>query len=283
MIHNYCHPVSSSSYVSDEGILAEILMFPLFYLEHRGRTYSCSYYILLTACLTQQLYLFLGYKMIQHTGTTFGYGSIITILPHSGSAIYTALSGNDSGYGFRASLHCAILDLLLHKNPWINATTISTFPAPWVVAARRKRNALRVVNNESILGYTPKRLAEEEGDIWVSRRTADGVSHPNNKRCRRDTADILERPLTNFTGYYFHEAYGKANIFLDSAGNKLKMIYGIGKWELNHDGSGLEFNADWLGKLPSYDIRLKFLANDTVYGFECLDCDTIYVPAFYRH
>lgn len=258
-------------------------MFPLFYLEDRGRTYSCSYYILLTACLTQQLYLFLGYKMIQHTGTTFGYGSIITILPHSGSAIYTALSGNDSGYGFRASLHCAILDLLLHKNPWINATTISTFPAPWVVAARRKRNALRVVNNESILGYTPKRLAEEEGDIWVSRRTADGVSHPNNKRCRRDTADILERPLTNFTGYYFHEAYGKANIFLDSAGNKLKMIYGIGIWELNHDGSGLQFNADWLGKLPSYDIRLKFLANDNVYGFECLDCDTIYVPAFYRH
>ncbi|CAG5130883.1 unnamed protein product [Candidula unifasciata] len=205
-----------------------------------------------------------GYKMIQHTGSTHGYNSMITILPHSGSAVYTALSGYDGGYSFRASLHCAILDLLLHETPWINSTTIASFPSPWVRAARRKRNTLNVVNNEEKDGYIAKKLAEEAEDgVWCD--------------------NILNMSLISFTGNYFHGAYGKANITLDLAANKLKMFYGIGKWNLSYTGSDLEFNADWLGQPPSYDIQLKFLAKENVYGFECLDCDPKYVPTFYRH
>jgi hypothetical protein len=181
--------------------------------------------------------------MYQHSGSAYGYTSLITILPHSSSAIFTALSLNGDGYNFPAALHCAILDLLLGEKPWINSTTIATFPSPWVTSPTDKRDS----------------------------------------QSKRHEFNLQNLQLTNFTGVFVHGAYGTANIFLGVSSDTLRMTYGIGLWELKYTGNGTIFDADWLGPAPSYDIRIRFLVNNDVFGFECLNCDPGYVPAFYRH
>lgn len=221
--------------------------------------------------------------MIQHTGSTFGYNSMITILPHSSSAIYTAISGNDNGYSFRASLHSAVLDLLLGESPWINSTNIATFPAPWVRSSRKRRNVLLFEDNKKDGGEADN-MAEDEADDWVVSQARYGMLSSKRRRNRRAVSDVvLGTPLANFEGSFVHGAYGTANITLDAKSGKLEMAYGIGKWELSHSGSEYVFAGDWLGPYPTYDISVRFLVNNNVYGFECLDCDPSYVPAFYRH
>ncbi|KAL4218011.1 hypothetical protein ACF0H5_022749 [Mactra antiquata] len=72
-----------------------------------------------------------GYPMVTHSGSTFGYVSLLTMLPNTNIGVYTAMSGKDSGYILRTNLHTYIADLALGLEPWMNRTTVCTFPEPW--------------------------------------------------------------------------------------------------------------------------------------------------------
>lgn len=41
------------------------------------------------------------------------------------------MSGDDPGYTFRYLLHNYLGDLLLGEGPWLNSTTVCSFPEPW--------------------------------------------------------------------------------------------------------------------------------------------------------
>ncbi|KAL4227709.1 hypothetical protein ACF0H5_013144 [Mactra antiquata] len=74
-----------------------------------------------------------GYKMLRHTGTTYGYSSLITLLPDVNIGVFTSMTGEDEGYATRTILHSYILDSLLdNETPSINETTVCTFPEPWM-------------------------------------------------------------------------------------------------------------------------------------------------------
>ena len=69
--------------------------------------------------------------MVRHSGSTFGYRALLTFLPKCNHGVFLALSGTDPDYLFRTNVHLYIMDLLLGHEPWLNATTLCSFPEPW--------------------------------------------------------------------------------------------------------------------------------------------------------
>ena len=43
--------------------------------------------------------------MLRHTGTTFGYSSLITLLPDVNIGVFTTMTGEDESYVTRTLLH----------------------------------------------------------------------------------------------------------------------------------------------------------------------------------
>ena len=69
--------------------------------------------------------------MLRHSGSTFGYRALLTLLPKCNFGVFLALTGDDPNYLFRTNVHLYIHDLLLGYEPWLNATTLCSFPEPW--------------------------------------------------------------------------------------------------------------------------------------------------------
>ncbi|KAL8590172.1 hypothetical protein ACOMHN_010367 [Nucella lapillus] len=72
-----------------------------------------------------------GYPLIGHSGSTYGYRALLTLVPSQKLGIFTALTGGDSKYRTRASLHSYLMDRVLGQAPWLNTSTLCSFPAPW--------------------------------------------------------------------------------------------------------------------------------------------------------
>ncbi|XP_063435302.1 uncharacterized protein LOC134716321 isoform X2 [Mytilus trossulus] len=76
-----------------------------------------------------------GYKMLEHSGTTFGYRALLSVFPTADHlAIYTAMTGNDPSYLYRQTLHNVIFDIVMGYKPWLNSSTICSYPRPWLNA-----------------------------------------------------------------------------------------------------------------------------------------------------
>ncbi|XP_071117791.1 uncharacterized protein [Haliotis cracherodii] len=72
-----------------------------------------------------------GYKMIAHSGSTWGYRALLTLLPTEKLGIFIAMTGDDPHYKYRFPLQNYIADHILGEKPWLNVSTICSFPAPW--------------------------------------------------------------------------------------------------------------------------------------------------------
>lgn len=72
-----------------------------------------------------------GLETVSHTGSTFGYRAILVLYPDADLGIFIGLNGEDPSVLSRTALQSYIADLVLGHQPWLNTTTICTFPAPW--------------------------------------------------------------------------------------------------------------------------------------------------------
>nr|KAG5709961.1 hypothetical protein BaRGS_030003 [Batillaria attramentaria] len=72
-----------------------------------------------------------GYPVIGHSGSTYGFRNLLTLIPALRIGVFTSMRGKDVGYAFRGTLHSFLLDHVLGVTPWVNATTFCSFPAPW--------------------------------------------------------------------------------------------------------------------------------------------------------
>ena len=74
-----------------------------------------------------------GYPILGHSGSTYGYRSLLTLVPSLKLGVFTTMSGGDSSYRLRGTLHALLLDHALPdvQQPWLNASTLCSFPAPW--------------------------------------------------------------------------------------------------------------------------------------------------------
>ena len=66
--------------------------------------------------------------MIMHTGTSWGFGALLTIIPDLDIAIHTSISGPDSGYRARRALHMYVADLIGGFKPFLNPSSACTYP-----------------------------------------------------------------------------------------------------------------------------------------------------------
>ncbi|KAL8566271.1 hypothetical protein ACOMHN_056843 [Nucella lapillus] len=73
-----------------------------------------------------------GYPILGHGGSSFGYRSLLTLVPSQKLGVFTVMSGGDSNYRTRGTLHAYLMDQALNSVPsWLNASTLCSFPAPW--------------------------------------------------------------------------------------------------------------------------------------------------------
>ena len=85
--------------------------------------------------------IFSGFSMLQHSGSTWGYRVLQTIIPDHKLGVFVALTGDDSGYLFRTSLTDYVLDVFMDEKPWLNETTLCSFPEPWKRKESRKTSS----------------------------------------------------------------------------------------------------------------------------------------------
>ena len=66
--------------------------------------------------------------MVMHTGTSWGYGGHLILIPDKKIGVYSCITGLDSGYHGRRALHMYVIDQLLGETPWHNLTTACSYP-----------------------------------------------------------------------------------------------------------------------------------------------------------
>lgn len=74
-----------------------------------------------------------GYKSVFHTGSLHAYSTIASLYPQSKSGFFMMVNG-PWPIKFRKDLEplsYILSDILLQEDPWLNASTICTFPEPW--------------------------------------------------------------------------------------------------------------------------------------------------------
>ena len=79
--------------------------------------------------------------MVLHTGTSWGYGALLTLIPSLNIGIYTGINNQDSRFTTRQVMHMYIMDLVMGFEPWLNETTACTFPKPWITSQPKSPSA----------------------------------------------------------------------------------------------------------------------------------------------
>ena len=120
-----------------------------------------------------------GWPMVLHTGTSWGYGGLASLLPDRHVAVYTSITGKDRGYRGRRFLHMYIVDLLLGVEPWLNLTSACSFlpddpPAPL--------NRTRSRNNPN-LTPSPSDYSGTYGNFGYGNLTVDVDNSVLTLRC----------------------------------------------------------------------------------------------------
>ena len=66
-----------------------------------------------------------------HTGGTYGYGTYMIMLPTQNIGAIILTTGSDPSFRQRAAVAHYLLDSALSVEPYLNKTTICSFPKPW--------------------------------------------------------------------------------------------------------------------------------------------------------
>ncbi|XP_063445232.1 gigasin-6-like isoform X1 [Mytilus trossulus] len=73
-----------------------------------------------------------GNRMFVHTGSTWGYRAMLSWYPKADIGIFVAFTGNDPNYFYRLTLHNYIFDVYTGQVPYLNTSTICSYPEPWL-------------------------------------------------------------------------------------------------------------------------------------------------------
>ncbi|XP_048733368.2 D-alanyl-D-alanine-carboxypeptidase/endopeptidase AmpH-like [Ostrea edulis] len=69
-----------------------------------------------------------GYKILSHTGSTYGYRAKVTLYPDMNFGVFSAMTGDDPNFFYRFNVHSLISDMYLGEKPWLNASMMCSFP-----------------------------------------------------------------------------------------------------------------------------------------------------------
>ncbi|KAK6173053.1 hypothetical protein SNE40_016587 [Patella caerulea] len=152
-----------------------------------------------------------GYKKIWHSGGITTHSSRLWFYPENNVGVYAAVNGpqtREKIYALRALMSYAS-DMLLGEEPWLNDTTVCTFPAPW--------------------------------DVRVD------VKEP--KISRDIASEIRLRPSRDLVGRYFHLGFGEIRVYFGKSGALVLHFGRFGTMVLHQENglkfSGKYFGPLW--------------------------------------
>ena len=127
-----------------------------------------------------------------HGGYLYGYNAQLSLLPDADVGVFLALNGDDYTSLGRFLIHAFLMDLALDEEPWLNTTTVCTFPEPWV----------------------PLPFAEE-----LVQKIASRDDGPRHRFTKSDESSDFPYPsdLTPYTGVYGDFYYGNVTVFSDDS------------------------------------------------------------------
>ncbi|CAH1778321.1 unnamed protein product [Owenia fusiformis] len=150
--------------------------------------------------------IYRGNKKLSHGGSFFGYSAQLWLFPQSDIGVFTAANGPtgaDASLALR-SINAYISDVLLGKEPWLNATTSCSFPLPW---------------KPGVSGKTP---------IPTTWQTGNPIDEMTAKTDAAETI-TTSLPMQNFeryAGVYGHIFLGNITIAMNETTNLLTFTYG---------------------------------------------------------
>ncbi|KAJ8310754.1 hypothetical protein KUTeg_012619 [Tegillarca granosa] len=106
--------------------------------------------------------------ILTHTGTTWGYTSKITLIPDKNIGIFTALSGQDDHFIYRTTLHNYLSDVYLDILPYLNKSSVCSYPQPWFPKPPQKSEAAFAKNltpTHTLQTYTGKFANQPYGSL----------------------------------------------------------------------------------------------------------------------
>ena len=186
--------------------------------------------------------------------------------------VLTLMTGSDYQYKLRTALHMILMDHALGHAPWINSTTICSFPDPWRSSASRKKRSTHARDLDEEMEITGEEEEEEE--------EAPLMEQPQARANRVKRAASL--PASSYAGIYRHAAYGTLEVRYNSVTQSLELEYGIGLWRLECTG-GHDFDGVWMKNPPTINKNFRFKARGSdVYAVKGIGFEPSVPPVFYR-
>jgi hypothetical protein len=95
--------------------------------------------------------------------------------------IFTSMNGADNEHTVRNLFHNYIADLLLGEEPWLNKTTVCTFPEPWYRPPPTKNNSIdkNIKPTRSLVSYVGVYHNELYGYLHVLTNTTTNTLQIN--------------------------------------------------------------------------------------------------------
>ncbi|XP_061164214.1 uncharacterized protein LOC133173245 isoform X1 [Saccostrea echinata] len=84
--------------------------------------------------------MYRNHRILEEVGDIFGYSSIMTLFPDQNLGIFIAMTGQDKNDFFRITVSSYLADLYNKQEPWLNVSTICTFPEPFMKKPNRERS-----------------------------------------------------------------------------------------------------------------------------------------------
>ena len=81
-----------------------------------------------------------GHRILEETGDIFGYSSLMTLFPDQKLGIFIGMTGEDDDDLFRITASSFIADIMNGQEPWLNASTLCSFPEPFMKTKPKKRS-----------------------------------------------------------------------------------------------------------------------------------------------
>ena len=184
--------------------------------------------------------------MIMHTGSSWGFTSLLTLLPDMNIGIYSSMTGPDDDTLGRRTSHMYMMDLLLGEEPWLNLTTACTFPQPWYGGYKTSKGAKTApsVNSDE------EDIANSGGQTKRRRRRR---TLSNRAKTRINGIKVTPMELSSYEGTYGNFGYGNITVVVND-NDTLELHYGeLGLWTLEHV-EGDAFYGHGQGRIWSLNI-----------------------------
>ena len=146
---------------------------------------------------TTIVFIFTGYRKVWHSGGLGNYATQLWTFPDMDIGLFASVTG--PGFGTHPPYHNSlsfyyIIDHVFGLEPWLNETTVCSFPKPWgnatKVDATLKETPIHVDNQAEFEGFYGNHLFPDikvysnTTDLLLNSNRIHGVLHPSSEKDR---------------------------------------------------------------------------------------------------